>query len=104
MRPDGISMGSERRVDGNRFCAQSTMKTTGHSRPLALGTVGTCTAGVSVSASATAGSSPASTSASRWFTNSRTLSYFSTRAASFTRVKNLLTFCTSCSSSAGALA
>ena len=28
----------------------------------------------------------------------------STRAASFTRVKNLLTFCTSCSSSAGALA
>ena len=82
----------------------STMNTTGHSRPLALWTVSTCTAGVSVSASATAGSSPASISASRWFTNSRTLSYLSTRAASLTRVKNLLTFWTSCSSSAGALA
>ena len=97
-------MGSGRRWEGNLFCTQLTRKTTGHSRPFALCRVSTCTAGVSLSASATAGSSPASMSASRWLTNSRTLSYWSTCEASLTRWKNLLTFCTSCSSSAGAFA
>ena len=76
------------------------MNTTGNSSPLPLWTVSTCTAGVSTSASATAGSSPASMSASRCFTNSRMLSYFNALLASRMRRKNLEMFWTSASSRA----